>query len=221
MMPSLAVIIATDRQDYEDAVGVLAHGLFMQPQAIRGITDVRAPAHVAESFAAVWAKSTGKSYRLGMAQRAFVLTEVRHPQYAPGKLRVAAEADIDLVGQWIYEFDAEALGGEDKAKAREAASRRVQEGSIYLWEDGRPVAMAGKSRPTRNGITINAVYTPPGLRGRGYATSCVAALSQLLLDSGYKFCTLFTDLANPTSNSIYQKIGYVPVGDYAVNQFGP
>src|SRR5688500_1722437 len=77
MMPSLAVIIATDRQDYEDAVGVLAHDLFMHPQASRGITDVRAPAHVAESFAAVWAKSTGKSYRLGMAQRAFVLTEVR------------------------------------------------------------------------------------------------------------------------------------------------
>jgi predicted GNAT family acetyltransferase len=157
-----------------------------------------------------------------MAQRAFMLTKVRHPLYASGSLRVATESDIDLIARWLFDFDQEALGGGgDRAGAGEAASKRVQERSLYLWEDGQPTCLAGKARPTMNGITINAVYTPPELRGRGYATSCVAALSQLLLDSGRKFCTLFTDLANPTSNSIYQKIGYAPVGDYAVYLFGP
>ena len=94
------------------------------------------------------------------------------------------------------------------------AQRRVGDRDVYLWEDGQPVSMAAKARPTINGITVNLVYTPPQFRRRGYATSCVARLSQLLLDSGWKFCTLFTDLANPTSNDIYQKVGYMPVCDF-------
>jgi hypothetical protein len=60
---------------------------------------------------------------------------------------------------------------------------------------------------------VNFVYTPPEFRGRGYASNLVAHLSQELLDEGRKFCFLFTDLANPVSNSIYQKIGYRPVSD--------
>ena len=64
---------------------------------------------------------------------------------------------------------------------------------------------------TANGIKVSPVYTPPEYRGKGYATSCVAAVSQHLLNTGYKYCFLFTDVANPTSNHIYQKIGYQPV----------
>lgn len=71
--------------------------------------------------------------------------------------------------------------------------------------------MAGFSGKTPNGIRINLVYTPPKYRKKGYATSCIAALSQTLLDAGHKYCFLFTDLANPTSNHIYQTIGYQPV----------
>jgi len=77
--------------------------------------------------------------------------------------------------------------------------------------------MAAKTRPTTNGTCINLVYTPPELRGRGYASACVAALSQRLLDSGYMFCCLFTDLSNPTSNHLYQRLGYTPVADF--NEF--
>ncbi len=66
---------------------------------------------------------------------------------------------------------------------------------------------------------VNLVYTPPELRGKGYATNCVAALSQKLLDDGYKFCSLFTDLSNPTSNDIYSKIGYNPIADFIVYDF--
>jgi predicted GNAT family acetyltransferase len=73
--------------------------------------------------------------------------------------------------------------------------------------------MAGSTGPTPHGIRIGAVYTPPEYRQRGYASACVAYLSQMMLDSGRKFCFLFTDLSNPTSNHIYQQIGYEPVCD--------
>jgi predicted GNAT family acetyltransferase len=60
---------------------------------------------------------------------------------------------------------------------------------------------------------INLVYTPPDRRRRGYATAAVAALTQQLLNSGSRYCCLYTDLANPTSNSVYRRIGYRPVCD--------
>jgi predicted GNAT family acetyltransferase len=63
------------------------------------------------------------------------------------------------------------------------------------------------------------VYTPPGRRGRGYATALVAALSAELLAAGRRFCFLYTDLANPTSNRIYQRIGYERVCDSAEIRF--
>ena len=84
---------------------------------------------------------------------------------------------------------------------------------------GGPVSMAAGTRPIVHGITVNRVYTSPALRRRGYATACVAALSQRLLDEGYQFSMLFTDLANPTSNNIYQQIGYRPVCDFRETRF--
>ena len=80
-----------------------------------------------------------------------------------------------------------------------------------MWDHGGPVSMASATGPTPNGIRVNGVYTPPEHRGRGYATACVAALSARLLAEGRRFCFLFTDAANPTSNAIYQRIGYVPL----------
>jgi predicted GNAT family acetyltransferase len=85
---------------------------------------------------------------------------------------------------------------------------------MFLWEDGgRAVSMVGVSGETPNGIRVAPVYTPPELRGRGYASACVAAVTQAQFDRGRRFCFLFTDLANPTSNKIYQAIGYEPVCD--------
>ena len=85
---------------------------------------------------------------------------------------------------------------------------------MFLWDIGQPVSLAARSRHTTHGINVGPVYTPPAFRRRGYAGACVAALSQQMLDAGWEFCTLFTDLANPTSNSVYQKIGYRPVCDF-------
>jgi len=94
------------------------------------------------------------------------------------------------------------------------------DGGIVVWEEGEPVSLAGFGGPTPNGIRIGPVYTPPGLRRRGYASALTAALTQQLLDGGRRFCFLFTDLANETSNSIYQRIGYRPVSDVDQWSFG-
>jgi predicted GNAT family acetyltransferase len=80
--------------------------------------------------------------------------------------------------------------------------------------------MAKKTRPSANGVVVTNVYTPPQFRNQGYATACVAALCRKLLGEGYSFCSLYTDLSNPTSNSIYTKIGFQPVQDSYMFRFG-
>lgn len=127
-------------------------------------------------------------------------------------MRRAKECDRFLLIGWCKAFIREAIG-DDAVKNDEVrlVDRHLSEGSLYLWQDNIPVSMAGFSGATPNGIRINLVYTPPLYRKKGYATSCVAALSQTLLDARCKYCFLFTDLANPTSNHIYQTIGYQPV----------
>ena len=84
----------------------------------------------------------------------------------------------------------------------------------YIWEDNAPVSLAAGSQFSVTTSRIGPVYTPPAYRRKGYATACVAALSQKLLDEGCDRCFLLTDLENPTSNHIYQQIGYIPVCEW-------
>jgi uncharacterized protein len=138
---------------------------------------------------------------------------------APGKFRAATEADKELVKKWLYGFHIDCFGENSKVPEGDL-SRRIPEGNVFLWEaDGRPVSTATRVRITENGATVGGVYTPPELRGKGYATSCVAELSRWILKNGKMFCTLYTDLANPTSNSIYKKIGYVEIADSVQHEF--
>lgn len=179
------------------------------------VTGVIGPRLQAEAFASAWHDHTGQTARVRMAQGSYALRKVRYRGSASGSLRTATQDDLALVATWSQAFHDEATPYEEGFIAQDFARRRLSDSSVYLWENnGAVVSMAGKSRPTRTGITVNLVYTPPELRGNGYATACVAALSQQLLDSGYAFCTLFTDLANPTSNAIYQRIGYDYVCDF-------
>ncbi|MFP5519189.1 MAG: GNAT family N-acetyltransferase [Bdellovibrionia bacterium] len=97
---------------------------------------------------------------------------------------------------------------------RTNALRAIENQLAYVWlVDEMPVSMAHVSRPTKNGISIGAVYTPMNLRKRGYASAVVAHLSQKMLNSGNKFCVLYTDSSNPTSNKIYQNVGYQVVAE--------
>jgi len=177
---------------------------------------VNAEKRLAETFARRWCEATGAAFEAKMRLRAYELRVVIPPPLPPaGDLRLAAEADLETVAAWRAAFQRESLHEDPPENARELALRFIQAGTTYLWEDERPVSMAVVTRPTPHGISIGGVYTPPDLRGRGYASACVAAVSQRQLDAGRAFCTLFTDLDYPTSNSIYQKIGYRRVCDFA------
>lgn len=134
---------------------------------------------------------------------------------------MATMADRELLIEWVAAFGQEALGElpSELTRTTIVVNRAINAGNYFVWDDNGVVAMAGRTRPTRAGITIGPVYTPPKFRRRGYATALVAELSQLLLDEGREFVTLFTDLANPTSNKIYQQIGFRPVCDFAEYRF--
>jgi predicted GNAT family acetyltransferase len=175
---------------------------------------VNAPADVARALADAWSARTGGTPVLVVQERIFRLDRVVPPRLAPGSCREAEERDRALLAAWAAAFHAEALPAAPPLDAAQAADRMVRRAGrvAYLWEDaGEAVALAGVAGPTPRGIRIGPVYTPPDRRGRGYASNLVAEVSRRQLASGRSFCFLFTDLANPTSNHIYQAIGYTPV----------
>lgn len=137
-------------------------------------------------------------------------------QPAAGRRRAATTADRPLLLEWWRAFGVEALGEQDPDEERIARNvdHKLAEagGGIALWEDdGRPVSAVGFGSPTPSGIRIGPVYTPPELRSRGYASALTAHVSAEQLARGRRFCFLYTDLANPTSNRIYTAIGYEQV----------
>jgi uncharacterized protein len=178
-----------------------------------------------EKFAEAWSRHTGVAARTQMRQGIYSLEQVLPPPSAPGSARVATEDDRERAVRWWIDFADEVLheGGPGRERAAASVDHRLSSPSagMLLWEDGgEPVSIAGWGGPTPNGIRIGPVYTPPELRGRGYATALTAELSQRLLDGrlfegGRRFCFLYTDLANPTSNAIYERIGYRQVAESA------
>jgi uncharacterized protein len=172
---------------------------FEKDSPVRQVGGVTAHSATALAFARLWSEKTGQDFKPGMDQRIYELRQVAPPENVPGRLRQAREDELDMLGEWVYWFNVDChLPGITKDEAREIATRLLTNGSIFFWEvDEQPVSMAGRGRSSSHGITVNMVYTPPELRGRGYASACVAALSQQLLDNGWQFCALYTDLANP------------------------
>jgi predicted GNAT family acetyltransferase len=167
-----------------------------------------------DAFAEAWASRRGVAVEPSLEQGVYALRHVRAPSGVPGALRLADTGDRPLLLAWVRAFADEALHG-TPIGAPERLERSVDarlaggDAGFGLWEvDGRPVSLAGFGGPTPNGIRIGPVYTPPELRGHGYASALTAAVSRLQLDRGRRFCFLFTDLANPTSNAIYMRIGY-------------
>jgi uncharacterized protein len=164
------------------------------------------------------------SGRKTMSQGVFELTEVVPPAPAPGNSRLAGQDDLQLLMAWIVAFQEEAAQELDPNAAQRGVSRRIEgppeRAAMWIYEiEGEAVAMSGNGGPTPNGIRIGPVYTPPEHRGNGYASNLVAAQSQWLLDHGKNFCFLYTDLANPTSNSIYKRIGYRQIAESAEFSF--
>ncbi len=170
------------------------------------------PEPEAPGIARLWCALRGVVARERMRERIYQLEQVRPPEPAPpGHARLATPSDLELVVEWVTAFTTEARVPSRDARA--LMSEYVAGERIMLWDDGGVRSMAGAPAETPNGARIGYVYTPPAWRGRGYASGCVAALSQRELDAGRRFCFLYTDLSNPTSNAIYQHIGYEPVCD--------
>jgi GNAT superfamily N-acetyltransferase len=187
----------------------------------REVSGVTADHGAAEAFAAEWLRLTGAASHVHQRQRLFRLERLTPVLPVPtGRARPATAADRALLLTW-YEAFAREVGG-PRPEAARAVDDRIGRGGLTLWEvDGEVVAMAGATQPIAGMIRIAPVYTPPRLRRRGYAGAVTAAASQAALDTGVAEVLLFTDLANPTSNALYQRIGYRPVADRLLLSFEP
>jgi uncharacterized protein len=179
-----------------------------------------------DEFARLWSAGHAVAVRTLREQGVYALEYVQAVSAASGRSRPATKADRGLLLDWMGAFGAEVLHESDPGRAEAVAmvDERLDsnEGGFVVWEDGGAItSISGWGGPTPNGIRIGPVYTPPALRGRGYATALVAELSQRLLDEGRRLCFLFTDLANPTSNAIYERIGYVRVAESTMLAFDP
>ncbi|MFD5542236.1 GNAT family N-acetyltransferase [Streptomyces sp. NPDC127079] len=175
----------------------------------------------AEVFTAAWQRRTGASARLSGRERLYRLAELTDPSPLPeGRARVAGEADRELLIRWYDGFVADA-GLPGGGGGGDWADFRLSYGGVTLWEtpDGTPVSMAGVTPTVAGQARIGPVYTPPELRGRGYAGAVTARVSRAALAAGVGELLLFTDLANPTSNALYQRIGYRRVADWAEYEF--
>lgn len=170
------------------------------------------------AFSDLWSKKQRLQIADKMNQRIYVLESVNAVSLPPGRFRVAEMTDKPVVSEWSAPFHGETFGPRSKMPI-DRIEDRIDLKDLFVWENGGLVSIAGKARPIGGGISVGPVYTPPEYRRRGYASACVSSLCRLLLASGYKYCSLYTDLGNPTSNSIYQRIGFTPVYDSVQIQF--
>ena len=207
LLPSAIAALAAD-----------AHAVYGSMRGVLG------PATESLAFARQWQCAAGATFAIGTRERAYQLDTVIPPTGVSGSMRRATEADRDLLIRWLDAFNREAIPDgvhEDPTGYIDAALSSPAR-DLFLWEDGgAPVTLVGHSGNTPHGARVGPVYTPPALRRRGYASACTAAASQALLDAGRRFCFLFTNLANPTSNHIYQTIGYRPICDVDEYRFMP
>src|SRR5207342_2419577 len=159
----------------------------------------------------------GKQARVGQHTRLFELADLVEPRPAAGGLRPARPAEQPLVASWYDAFmaDADEQAGREpgdsphESPTADEMSRRIESGRVFGWVDDKeqPVNVTAATAPAYGVSRIGPVYTPREQRGRGYASAAVYAVSALLREGGERPC-LFTDQANPTSNKIYEAIGY-------------
>jgi GNAT superfamily N-acetyltransferase len=201
-----------------NSAGDLAGDLAGRGRELPGVNAERSDA---EAFAAEWSRLTGASWQEFRRSRLFQLGQLTPPSPSPpGAARVAAAADRDLLESWLDAFRQELddLGGPGHGMIED----RLSHGGLTLWETGgAEVSLAGYARPAEGVVRLGPVYTPPEHRGRGYGGAVTAAVSLAALDAGAAHVVLFTDLANPTSNALYQRLGYQPVEDRVVLKFEP
>lgn len=202
--PHKLLITSMPPEAAPDIVGPVAE-LYDEIPAVLG------PADSAVAVASAWTALKGGGWETGMQQRIYRLDQVEPVRPVPGAMRLATMDDLELLTDWGTGFARDA--GHAFLLAREQVNRMIERQDPHIWQDESPASMAVAQGATPNGCRVGYVYTPPELRGRGYASALVARLSQRMLDSGMTFCVLYTDLGNPTPNAIYQRIGYNAICD--------
>jgi len=184
----------------------------------RAVPGVNADLPVATAFGTAWHELTGDAVEESMRSRLYQLGELKPPEpFPPGQARVAGPDDRSLLIAWTQAFGQEAhTVGDSTALVDDRLSFR----GYTLWEQpGQPVSVAGLSRQVAGQVRVGPVYTPREHRGRGYGGAATWAASQAALAAGAGQVVLFTDLANPTSNALYQRLGYQPVADRLILAF--
>lgn len=201
----IQMIVATSEIAEEDIVELAKKLAEVYPNVPGLIGNKKTVQRLAEEIAVLENKKTN----VVMEQGVYALQQVKKKWTEDGDFREIGSDELPLIEQWIYQFCEDVRLPTTKEEAKQTAHTLITNRRLFgLDVDGKLVSVAAKTRPTTNNITVNFVYTPKEARKKGYASSCVAALSQRMLEEGYKTTTLYTDLANPTSNKIYQEIGY-------------
>jgi predicted GNAT family acetyltransferase len=175
-------------------------------------------------FAELWKQAKGQGYHTKMEEGIYRLDTLTPPSNVEGECRIADKDDFDLLVRWFLDFDKDArlneINPDRAAEMAESKSTGDELMRMRFWmRDGKAVSMAAAGRQTAHGMSVGPVYTPKEFRGKGYGSAVTAAVSQAILDSGKQFCFLYTDLSNPTSNKIYQAIGYRYLGDHRLIAF--
>lgn len=197
----------------EEALGAIVDGAL----AIEGLDGVLAVKETAQLFQKKWGALCSKPLSDRMHLRLYDATSTTPPAASPGHSRVATSLDLELLSAWSLAFARESLGSSenDLAPYRKDMEKCIREGREWVWEvEGEVCAMAVWTGKNELGTKITGVYTPVRLRGRGFASNLVCMMTERLLADGAPRAFIFTDLKNPTSNSIYQNVGYKHVCDF-------
>lgn len=207
------------------AVKAIVSSVTNDPLHIKALSDyyraneVDLAGAVGERFyAAAFSEAYGKPVTGAVNMIVHKLTTVNQLQSASGHLELAEEADTALLTDWVIRFEKEVhvSPAQPRETVLKSVQTRIHAGNFFKWVDkGGIVSIAAIVRKTKNIGIVGLVYTPDERRGKGYATSCVQKLSERILQSGFTHCGLFTDKANPTSNHIYRKIGYIPMAEFS------
>lgn len=204
------IIVATSEIVEEDIVELAKKLTKVYPNVPGLIGNKKIVQRLAEEIAVLENKKTN----VVMEQGVYELKEVKKKWSGDGIFREVSSDELTIIEQWIYQFCEDVNLPTTKEEAKQTAHTLLINHRLFGLEvNGKLVSVAAKTRPTKNNITVNFVYTPKEARKKGYAFNCVATLSQRMLDEGYKTTTLYTDLANPTTNKIYQEIGYEQIAE--------
>lgn len=201
----------------DEAASVLAESLAETQQVLSGVSGER---QAVAAFARKWKQLTGKASSTAVSMRMYRLEELVLPVAVPGRGRPAEGGDIDVIAAWLQAFHDEAQPLAPVGDWRTLAEQRISAGQFRVWEDNQTVvSMSGLSNAVAGVSRVGPVYTPPAHRNRGYGAAVTAQATAAAIDAGAVKVVLYTDLSNPTSNAIYQAIGYRPDHDAEERSF--